>query len=49
MYNYFAPHLKKQAGCTLEERAAFGAWLERGYIDAFRHVHGDATGAYTYW
>ena len=49
VYNFFAPHLKKQAGCTAGERAAFGAWLDSGYVDAFRLVHGDVSGAFTYW
>lgn len=50
VYNCNAPHLKKQAGCTKEERDAFTQWLSKGYVDAFRHVHGDdIKGAYTYW
>jgi exodeoxyribonuclease III len=49
VYNFNAPHLKKQAGCTVEEREAFTNWLNKGYVDAFRHVHGEARGAYTYW
>jgi exodeoxyribonuclease-3 len=49
IYNYFAPHLKKQSGCTAEERTAHSEWLAKGYVDAFRHVHGDVTGHYSYW
>jgi exodeoxyribonuclease III len=49
VYNYFAPHLKKQSGCTAEERAAHSEWLAKGYVDAFRHIHGDVTGHYSYW
>ena len=69
IYNYFAPHLKKTAGCTMEERSAHSAWLEGSaatdvgdqdckdesvscnysYVDAFRLIHGDVRGAYTYW
>jgi hypothetical protein len=29
VYNAKAPHLKKQAGCTEEERSAHTAWLSR--------------------
>lgn len=49
IYNYWASHLKKQPGCTMAERDAFTAWLERGYFDSLRHLHGDARGQYTYW
>ena len=24
-------------------------WLARGWVDTFRHVNPDATGAYTWW
>jgi exonuclease III len=86
IYNAGAPHLKKQAGCTPQERASFDAWLNPGGAnsgadgsgggggagasnggsdggdggggsaggsggvrDAFRHLHPQARGCYTYW
>lgn len=49
IYNNNAPYIKKQAGCTVEEREAFTQWLDKGYVDAFRHIHGDVKGGYTYW
>jgi exodeoxyribonuclease-3 len=39
----------KSAGFTDEERAGFTNLLEKGFTDTFRHVHGDVTGAYTWW
>jgi exodeoxyribonuclease-3 len=24
-------------------------FVEAGYVDSFRHVHGDVTGAYSWW
>jgi exodeoxyribonuclease III len=50
IYNVGAPHLKKQAGTTPQERASFGEWLESSPMrDAFRHFHPNARGAYTWW
>ncbi|MCI1466451.1 MAG: exodeoxyribonuclease III [Lactobacillus sp.] len=37
------------AGFTDEERADFGQLLQAGFTDTFRHVHGDVTGAYSWW
>tara|TARA_B110000902_G_C14124414_1_gene519485 strand:+ start:306 stop:746 length:441 start_codon:yes stop_codon:yes gene_type:complete len=49
-YNSFAPHLKKQPGCTAAERESFGEWLESsGRVDALRALHGDADAQYSYW
>jgi len=31
------------------ERAWIDALLEKGYIDTFRHIHGDITDAYSWW
>ncbi len=36
-------------GFTDEERAGFGAFLQNGFVDTFRHLHPDETGAYTWW
>ena len=30
-----------------EERAVLDLWLDHGWVDTFRAVHGDVTGAYT--
>ncbi len=37
------------AGFTDEERAKFTALLDAGFIDTFRHLHPDETGAYSWW
>lgn len=37
------------AGFTDEERQGFSNLLERGFVDTFRHVHGDVTDMYTWW
>ncbi|EEH53176.1 uncharacterized protein MICPUCDRAFT_5836, partial [Micromonas pusilla CCMP1545] len=52
IYNVGAPHVKKSAGTTPEERAAFGELLATagtppGMSDT--HFHPDATGWFTYW
>lgn len=50
IYNNGAKHLLKSAGTTKEERGSFDAWMEEGVVaDAFRRLHPDARGAYTYW
>ena len=36
-------------GFLPEERAWMDAFVAAGYVDTFRHVHGDVTGAYTWW
>lgn len=36
-------------GFTSEERERFGDYLHSGFIDSFRHIHGDTPGAYTWW
>src|SRR5699024_8531497 len=40
---------RRSAGFTDEERQGFTNLLEKGFIDSFRHVHGDVTGMYTWW
>ncbi|MDT0188976.1 exodeoxyribonuclease III [Rothia terrae] len=39
----------RSPGFTLEERDGFTYLLEQGFTDTFRHLHGDVTGAYTWW
>ena len=48
-WNEGAKHLAKSAGTTPEERASFQQQLDAGYVDAFRELHPDALGHYTYW
>lgn len=50
-YNFGAKHLDKQAGLTPEERAGFDEQLGSGsgFVDAFRELHPEAKGHYTYW
>lgn len=40
---------RRSAGFTDEEREGFSQLLDRGFTDTFRHLHGDITGAYTWW
>jgi len=51
VWNDGAKHLAKQAGTTAEERASFQRQLDdgEGFIDAFRHLHPEAKGHYSYW
>lgn len=49
IWNDGAVHLAKQAGVTEQERVSFTAMLDAGYIDAFRKLHPDAKGHYSYW
>lgn len=37
------------AGFSDEERAKFGDLLAAGFTDTFRHLHPEATGAYSWW
>lgn len=37
------------AGFSDEERESFGALLDAGFTDSFRHLFPDTTGAYTWW
>jgi exodeoxyribonuclease-3 len=36
-------------GFTDEERERFQGYLDNGFVDTFRHLHPDATEAYTWW
>ena len=36
-------------GFSDEEREAFGRLLDAGFVDTFRHVYPDKTGAYSWW
>ncbi len=37
------------AGFTPQERAAMDKLLASGFVDTFRHLHPDVTGAYSWW
>jgi len=39
----------QSAGFTDEERAGFTHLLDQGFTDTYRHLHGDITGAYSWW
>lgn len=39
----------KNAGFTDEERAKFQQFLDHGFVDSFRSLYPDKTGAYTWW
>lgn len=39
----------KTSGFLMSERRELGRWLRHGWTDTFRHVHGNQTGAYTWW
>merc|ERR1712238_411546 len=54
VWNDGAKHLAKQSGTTAEERASFQRQLDGDgeggrFIDAFRHLHPEAKGHYSYW
>jgi exodeoxyribonuclease-3 len=40
---------QKTSGFLPEERAWLDVWLEHGWVDTFRHLYPEATGAYSYW
>jgi exodeoxyribonuclease III len=40
---------RRTAGFSDEERESFGKLLNAGFIDTFRHLHPDTTGAYSWW
>ncbi|MFA5527723.1 MAG: exodeoxyribonuclease III [Peptostreptococcales bacterium] len=40
---------RRSAGFTDEERQGFTNLLAKGFIDTFRHVHGDVRDNYTWW
>lgn len=40
---------RRHHGFTDEERERFQDILDQGFIDTFRHLHPDVTGAYTWW
>ncbi|KAL9179332.1 hypothetical protein ACHAXT_008622 [Thalassiosira profunda] len=48
-WNEGAKHLAKSAGTTAEERASFERQLGGGFVDAFRHLHPEGKGHYSYW
>ncbi|MDR1568591.1 MAG: exodeoxyribonuclease III [Streptococcaceae bacterium] len=40
---------QKNAGFTPEERGKFGELLQSGFVDSFRALHPERTGAYSWW
>ena len=40
---------RRSAGFSDEEREKFTELLKAGYVDSFRHLYPDVTGAYTWW
>ena len=40
---------QNNAGFTPQERAAMTKLLSCGFVDSFRHLHPDVTGAYSWW
>ena len=40
---------RRNAGFTDEERGAFTRLLENGFVDTFRYLYPDKTGAYSWW
>ena len=40
---------KRNAGFTDEEWSAFSRLLENGFVDSFRYLYPDKTGAYSWW
>jgi len=49
VWNFDAKHLKKQAGCTKEERDSFTAFLEsQDRVDSFRYLHPEAK-VFSFW
>jgi exodeoxyribonuclease III len=49
VWNDGAKHLATQAGVTQQERDSFQAQLDAGFLDAFRKLHPNAKGHYSYW
>ncbi|MEY2640152.1 MAG: exodeoxyribonuclease, partial [Bacteroidota bacterium] len=40
---------KKSSGFLPEERAWMDKWVANGWVDSFRYLNPDATGAYSWW
>jgi len=40
---------KNSSGFLPEERAWMDKFLSNGFVDTFRHMHPEATGAYSWW
>ena len=40
---------RKNPGFTDQERSAFSSLLEAGFVDTFRELHPEETGAYSWW
>jgi len=40
---------QKTSGFRPEEREEFDRWIRHGWVDTYRHVHGDVEGKYSWW
>ena len=40
---------ERNTGFLPEERAFLDRFVQHGYVDSFRHVHGDVAGQYSWW
>ncbi|KAN0036349.1 hypothetical protein ACTFIV_001640 [Dictyostelium citrinum] len=40
---------QRSAGFTIEERTSFSKFLEKGYVDSYRHFNPGKEGSYTFW
>jgi exodeoxyribonuclease-3 len=38
-----------KSGFSDKERACFDMFIQKGYLDTYRHIHGDKEDAYTWW
>lgn len=41
--------INNKSGFTDKERAYFDKFIEKGYIDTYRHIHGNKENSYTWW
>jgi len=41
--------INNKSGFSDEERKYFNQFIEKGYLDTYRHIHGDKDNAYSWW
>ena len=41
--------INNKSGFTDKERAYFNKFIKKGYIDTYRHIHGEKENSYTWW
>lgn len=41
--------INNKSGFSDEERNCFNQFIEKGYLDTYRYIHGDKDNAYTWW